>query len=376
MKSAIIFNKIFWSVVFLLSFSACEDIVDYNDNYDDGLKSTGAPVIVKITNIADSSLVISVAEMDQMISIYGTNLSNVTAIFFNDVQTELSKVYAVNSRIVVPVPRSIPTNIDNTLTIITELGTTGTNFEVEVPDLVLSGLYNEFATAGDSVQIQGNNFDLYQVDEENGKVMLNGTELSIHNATATSFYVKIPEGTADNSVFEISSPVISVAKEISFRNWGTTILNYYDGVWGDTQAYMTDGSASGDPIPLYGIDTFQRIAKTFDAWSWNTPYGGGFDLSDEDVVANPQNYDVKLEMLTKSDKPLSIGNLNIGNYSWNPGEGGISFNTYGEWKTVKFELTDVLDGLQIGWNGFSIVFQPTDGITADFSICNVRIVRK
>ena len=377
MKNITILKKLIWSVILLFAITSCEDIVSYNDNYDDGLTSAGAPVIEKITAVADSAQVLSSATLDEIISIYGSNLSQVTSILFNDVQVDLSKVYAVNSRIVVPVPRQFPATIDNKLTITTELGSVTTDFTVTIPQLVVTGLYNEFATAGDTVIIAGKNFDLYGITIEDGVIELNGQQLPILEASSTSLSLKIPEETTDNSVLEISSQNVTDPIAVNFRDWGYRIL-YYDtdngGMWSGAD-FLTDGSKSGDPEPLFGVEQFSRVVGTFDAWSWNVPFGGGFNLDDADIVANPQDYYVKFEMTTKSNKSLSIGDLIFGNYTWNPGEGGIAFNTYGKWKTMAFELTSVLSPAS-GWNGYSIVFQPSADVDVDFSFCNLRIVKK
>jgi len=377
MKKTLIFQLILPVILFFGIITSCEDIVDYNDHYDDGLTSTGAPVIGKITAVTDSTRHLSEATLDEMISVYGSNLSQVTSIRFNDVEADLSTVYAVNSRIVLPVPRQFPTNVDNTLTVTTKLGSATVPFVVTIPALVVEGLYNEFATAGDTVSVSGKNFDLYDIDTENGIVELNGQQLTILEASATSISFKIPDSTPDNSILQISSQNVPEPVAVGFRNWGYRIL-YYDtqngGMWSGAD-FLTDGSHPGDPKPLTGVDQFSRIVGSFGAWSWNVPFGGGFNLDDADIVANPQNYYVKYEITTKSNKSLSIGNLIFGNYTWNPGEGGIAFNTYGKWKTMAIELTDFMSPVS-GWNGYSIVFQLSADVDVDFSFCNLRIVKK
>nr|WP_319397535.1 glycan-binding surface protein [uncultured Carboxylicivirga sp.] len=362
----------------LIAFTSCEDIVTYNDGYDDGTKSYGPPEITKITTVGDSSVVIDQADFADVISIYGVNLSQVVSITFNDVQVDLDEIFARNSRIVLPVPRQVPDEIDNTLTIITELGNTSTEFVVEVPPLIVDGLYNEFATAGDEVEVIGKNFDLYGVTVDDAVVEINGQEIEVLDATETGLKFVIPEQTADNTSIYISSPKVETPIEVQFRNAGYRIL-YFDsengGMWSGFE-YLTDGSNDGDPLPLYGVSPYSRVLGNFEAWSWSVPFGGGFNLDDEDIVSNPGDYWVKFEMLTKSNKALSIGNLIVGEKSWNPAEGGLAFNTYNNWKTITFDLVEVISAPAIGWNGWAFVFQPSDNIDADFSFCNMRIVKK
>lgn len=384
MRSNIIISR-FLSVLLLgVAMASCQDIVDFNDGYDDGLTSTGAPVIEKITTVSKEDSTIVGADMAQMISIYGKNLSGVKSMMFNDVEVDVKTIYAINSRIVLPVPRVLPQNVDNKLTLTTQLGTTIVDFSVVIPDLIVEGLYNEFSKPGDTVEIIGNNFDLYDVTDELGVVELNGQVLPIIAADATTVSVQIPEGTPDNSKLKLSSPRVSDPIGIDFRNKGYTMLYYNEedgGMWsGD--AFLTDGTKSGDPQSLYGVPQFSRVVGSFGQWSWNVPFGGGFNLYDLDIVKNPQDYEVRFEFLTSISKSLSFGNILVGDYSWNPGAGGLAFNTYGQWKTMSFELKDVFKSTDTtpkpveGWNGYTFVYQPSDVANVDFSFCNLRIVKK
>ncbi|MGQ1945716.1 glycan-binding surface protein [Geofilum sp. OHC36d9] len=376
MKNFKFLNKFLWGASFLLlTVFSCEDIVTYNDGYDDQLTSTGAPVIDSITYMPGETA-IETASLDEMIAIYGSNLSNVESVLFNDVEADLKLIYAVNSRIVLPVPREFPEVVTNKITLKTKLGSTETDFMVSIPQLQVTGLYNEFATAGDTVKILGKNFDLYDISEESGVVKINDSQVPILESSAEYLIVKIPEGTPDAAIISVSSPSVDVPREISFRDKGFQILNF-EGTWGDTDLFKTDGSNTGDPVLPSGIDAMLRITGSFDAWSWNVPYGGGFNFSDQEMSDNMDDYYFKFEMLTKSNKSLAIGNLIINGYSWNPGAGGVAFNTYNKWKTMTFELTDIFSALVVGdWNGFNIVFQPSDAVEPDFSVCNMRIVKK
>lgn len=360
----------------IIGLASCQDIVTYDDDYDDGLTSTGVPVITKVTAVDNEEAELDGSAMGEMIAIHGSNLSNVKSIVFNDVATDVKTVYAVNSKILLPVPRVIPNEVTNKIVITTELGSVSRDFAVAIPQLFVEGLYNEFATPGDTVEVVGRNFDLYQLNAESGSVFVNETEVTILKATADRLTIAIPEGTADNSTVKVVSP-IEEPIVVPFRDWGLSIQNYLDGIWGDTEKYLTDGSNPGDPDPLAGIAAFSRIKGNFEAWSWNVPFGYGFNLEDADMAANPQNYVVKMEVLTKSNRALSIGNLIVGSYSWNPGAGGLAFNTYDAWRTVSFAVSDVFPDLKSGeWNNFSVVFQPSENYEADFSFSNARIVKK
>lgn len=364
-------------------FTACqEDIVTYNDGYDDGLTPSGPPQIEKVVLASDISAnpaQIAGASFTTVISIKGSNLSQVKSIRFNDIETDLKTVYAVNSEITVPVPRVLPQNIDNKLVVTTSLGTASADFEVSIPDLELIGLQNEFAAAGDTVLILGNNFDLYDVTEEKGIITLNGRQLEILEASLDQLKVVIPEGTPDDSQILVSGAKVENPLSCKFRDFGISMM-IFEGLWGDWVP-ITEGKNAGDPKPLNGVPRFVRLVANLNAWDWDPGrvYGAGFNLYDQDVVDNPQNYSFKFEINTS--KAISFGNIHLGttgSHQWNPAEGGISFNTRGEWKTIRFDLTSLGWTLTTSpaWNGLSMVYQPTAATTADFSIANARVVKK
>lgn len=379
-------NRLKYAILTLLAlifFGSCQkDFITYNDHYDNGLTPWGPPTIEKVILASDTSASptsIAGASFTTIISIKGTNLSQVKSIKFNDVETDLSTVYAINSEITVPVPRVLPVNVDNKLTVTTSKGSVSTDFEVSIPNLILYGLENEFSAPGDTVIIRGNNFDLYDVTEEKGSVKLNGRTLEIQEATLSEIKIVIPEGTPDNSLITISGGRVKNPLSCTFRNFGIHMLTF-EGLWGDWVP-ITDGSNSGDPTPLSGIPQFVRLAADLQAWSWDPGrvYGGGFNLYEQDVIENPQNYMFQFEINTK--KAISFGNLHMGtngSYQWNPAKGGISFNTHGKWRTMRFELMSLGWTLTTSpaWNSLSFVYQPTAATSVDFSVSNARLVKK
>ncbi|MDR2474875.1 MAG: glycan-binding surface protein [Bacteroidales bacterium] len=371
--------------------TACqEDIVSWDDNLNDETTPAGAPKIEYIALASDTTSLkthITTGNLSDMLAIYGENLSQLQSLYFNDVAVELKTVYAVNSRIIVPIPRSLPEEITNKITVTTSKGTTEYDFTVSIPPLVITSLFNEFCSAGDTVDIVGNNFDLYDLTVENAQVSINGAKLTILDGTVTTLKVVIPAGTADNTSITVSSPKMDNPATVKFRDFGVTLQNYGDGVWGDTQKYQTDGTHAGDPKPLKGIPIFQRVNATLAQWSWNVPYAWGLNWP-ESYSDAPQNYQLKFEILTL--KNISTGDFILGatpdgdayRYKWNPAAGGISFDTFGKWKTITIEYSELAAvgwAPQAGqWGNFMIAYQPTkEGETiADFSIANARIVHK
>lgn len=362
---------------------ACQkDIANYNNTYDDQLTSNGPPVIEKISTAGDLNVSISSGALTDMIVLQGSNLAEVKSIKFNDVEVDLSTVYAVRSRITLPIPRVVPTTVNNKLALVTAKGSTEFPFEVRIPNLVVEGLYNEFVAAGDTAVLVGKYLDLYKLDTANGKFVIDNKELKPLRSVADSIYFVIPAGTADGAVLSVSSPLVEVPKQIRFREKGLSMLDIKS-----LSDYVTDGKASGDPKLLPGFDRFLRVRRSFDAWSWNGIFWSGFDLNDAAILANPKDYYVKFEINTKSTASISQGNFILGGdrqeTRYNPAENG-ALNTYGQWKTMRIDLTKFYKDasqsngtyLKAGWNAFVFSYQPTVDVNDDFSVCNFRIVKK
>lgn len=363
-----------------LFYTSCSDVVKYNDGYDDQLTSYGPPSITKITKAADLETSITQGALTDMIVLQGDNLTGVQSIKINDVEVDLATIYAVRTKITLPIPRVVPDEVNNTVTVVTEKGSTTFPLTVTIPDLEVDGFYNEFAQAGDTVQIMGKYLDLYQLTVDNGVFDINGSSITPIRTSGDTIVFIMPEGTPDGATFSMSSPKVLTPVSAKFREFGTSILDI-DGMSG---GYVTDGTASGDPKPLDGKKFF-RIKGTLSAWSWNSIFWSGFDLPDVDVKNNPQNYYVKFEINTKSSASISSGNIIIGgsrqDNRWNPGANG-ALNTYGKWRTMRLEISDLFHDdtngtyLSEGWNDFTSTYQPDAEVNADFSICNYRIVKK
>lgn len=240
-----------------LGMISCQkDIVNYNDGYDDQLSSDGPPVIEKVSTAADLNATITSAALTDMIVLQGNNLAELKSIKLNDVEVDLATVYAVRSRITLPIPRIVPTEVNNKVTVETAKGITEFPFEVKIPNLVIEGLYNEFVAAGDTAILVGKYLDLYKLDVLEGKFLLNNTEIKPLRSVADSVYFIFPSSTADGATLSFSSPLIEVPRQVKFREKGISMLDIKS-----LSAYVTDGKASGDPAILPGFDRFLRIRQ-------------------------------------------------------------------------------------------------------------------
>ncbi len=377
-----------------LMFNACRDIVEATPG--DDFSSDGAPTIAKVTTPSNFTTEVAAGNMGDWLTIHGDNLAHVTAILFNDVEVDLKEIFAVRQRINVAIPVVAPRDKTNTLTVRTALGETSVPFTVYIPEIQVDGLENEFALPGSQAIITGKFFDLYGLTGEEAVITLGETPLTVVEKTDTRLVLALPEDAQDGAVITLNSPNLEQPIKLTYRDRGVPLFQSYshsylfDGgyLWTDRN-YVTDGTAEDDPTSPIGGSFFRR-KNVYGAWNWDTLLAGHFDLDDADVANNPENYDLKFEVWTNKTHPLSTGDFIFwGNQSddkmklrWNPAQGGVSFNTYGEWRTITlnartfFQSNDGENTLKVGSNDLTIVYQPQNGIDADFAFVNFRFVKK
>ena len=372
------------------NFSACQDIVTYNDDYDDGMTSKGVPVINAIYDSADRDLLLPITsgDLEQMIVLNGSNLSHAKKVMFNDVEVSADQVYATSSSAYLPIPRQIPLDVNNKLYYETELGSTTYDFEVSIPLVQVNGLYNEFALPGTSVQMKGKYFDLYGFGGKTSTstIKMNGVELKVDSISDKYMSVVIPEDAQDNSIIEVSymgAGAVNYTEKIPYRMTNFIIWNLSHpddcGLWAGKELIRNE-VGENDPETLYG--PYFRVIGNYNAWSWNNLLCGGFNCP-ADVAQNPGDYNFKFEVYSPARHPFydSAGygylvQLNNGNYPWNPSANG-SFNTYGKWCTISVDLQTVSGNtFTEGWTGLSFILQPNSDWSIDHSFANIRIEKK
>lgn len=381
-------NIKYWMFLFLTMFifSACQDIEDYNIGWNSDNTSTAAPEITNITDVRNNDSIITSGALTQLISINGTNLSGIKSIYFNDVEVDLKMAYVKINKIIVPVPRNLPTEITNKISVTTELGKTTFDFEVKIPELVITGLYNKYTIPGDTAEIDGNFFDLYQLTPDDGVIYFGDQELPIISATDKTLFFKVPTNATNDQIIKLGSAYSKLKTPVAipgkYRETGFKFIDFenpssYNGMWAGSE-YITDGKKQGDPKPLNG--KFLRINREIGAWAWTTYFAGGVSVSSQDMVDNKDKYKLEFEINTNSQYPIKAGNFVYqvfdGWYVWNPADAGVAYNTYGNWKTISIDLSTLGAKPGIGWKGFGLTCQPTETMYLDVSFANFRIVEK
>lgn len=377
----------------ITGFSSCQDIVTYNDGYDDGMTSSGVPKITAVYQVQDTAMTTPITEGDlkDMIHLTGTGLSGVKKILLNDVEVPLNTVYAKNKNAYFPIPRVVPGEITNKLVYTTDLGETSYDFTVNVPDLEIDGLDNEFALPGDTVQVNGDFFDLYGFAADSigtSTITIDGESITIDSLSEDYMSIIIPNSAKDNSVIAFnytdkngSATTVNIPYRQSQTLIWPDLANYSQyGLWAGTD-YIVDGTGTGQPTALYG--SYVRVTGSYSAWSWNNLPCGGFNFSNSDAVTNPANYYFKFEVNSATSYPFYdsssagyIFQLNGGWYVWNPSSES-SYNTYGKWKTIEIPLSSVATaGLTTGWVGFYCIMQPNTDWSVEHNFANYRIEKK
>ncbi|MFD0762866.1 glycan-binding surface protein [Lutibacter aestuarii] len=360
---------LFLIAIFIIS---CSDVVTYNDNWDDELTSYGPPSITDITIPFDNTSV-STAEFDDMINVIGDNLTDVKSITINDIELDLTTIYATRHKITLAIPREIPQQVTNKVTVITKLGEASHPISVTIPEIKIEGLYNEFALPGETVQIIGSNFDLYNLNEEETVISYNGEDVVATNFTSNTIDIVIPTNAISNSKFVLSSPKVVNPIDISYRNEGYILFNFDN----YSDKYVTDGSNEGDPVALNG--SFIRMAGSFSAWSYNNLFAKNYSITDQDILDNPQDYYFIFEAYTSSSQPISIDDqIKFNNNTWDPYGNSTPLNTYDTWRTMKTEVVDMFpdSGTYALGKRFFLLCQPKSARSFDFSMANFRFVKK
>ena len=390
----------------LVLTASCSDVVDYS--LPDRYSNNGAPEISGIYDISDSGYVnpLNKGVLNEMIRIKGANLANAKHVTFNGLEVKPSQIYAESGVSYLRIPRAIPEKVTDTLVYETNEGVAKYYFPVDIPELKLDGLANEFAYPGSRVQLEGDYFDLFGFNDTTATstasiVIRNaeaGYEKTIHCDSCSEAYtsITIPKDCPYNSLITFSWQMMgqTKTKTIAYRMTKDLLFDFSGDVgwWNDWgKGLVQDGSDKTGPQSL-GYK-FLRITGTYDAWSWNST-GFGCNWSNDDAAAHPENYVLKFEIWSNTKHPFydegdngPLGANKNGGYliTFNGASSRHQFdpygqynirNTNGEWRTVSIPLKDVLNGFTpSGWVALELVLQPntSDAWDVDHAFGQFRV---
>lgn len=338
--------------------SSCKDIVTYDEEMSRKEVSVGAPEIIMVSPVTDRELSIAEGEMAQVVIIQGKNLTPVKDLSFNGIKVELNTIYAKVNEVAALIPRKLPEVETNKIILTTDQGTAEYDFNVEIPKIRIDGISHEYASAEDTVSILGDFFDIWDVNAETAKITFGSKEVEILKATATELSFEIPSDYDNVSTIPIvvSAPKINPIT-LSLHNPGN---------------------------PVYTDEI--SFVNQYGAWSWNTSEYLKYNITDQDIIDNPQDYYFKYEIST--ELPINCTGIHFyihfgpdHVFSWNNmilDNNGLELHTKGKWITKAFKLTDFSSqplALDFGVNDFVVLFQPTSDINANFVMKNFRIAK-
>lgn len=363
-----------WAGALLLSavaFSACEKETEN--------MCGGTPSIASVTLPTKRDTTVTTGNLADWIIIKGSNFCSVKKVMFNDVEASLADAYVTANEITLRIPRVVPKEVSNTITIVTDGGTTEMDYTLSIPPLQVYGLSNEYAAPGQRVAVVGQNFDLYGVSAGSGKILWEGTAVDITRTTADSVYFTIPaSATAGATVKVVDANNKETAVPGRYKDDRNLIFSYDQGgsVWGG-DAFIT---TSATPGPISG--KYIRINQTIGAWAW-TEFSSNNVAIPADVVAHPNDYVLKFEVNTLKPfntnviKFLIDGDAGSTNtYQWKP---VAPFDTRGQWSTMSIPLSAIINKDLLpekSQHEFKFLFHGDGTLDADISFDNFRIVPK
>ncbi|WP_321518782.1 glycan-binding surface protein [uncultured Bacteroides sp.] len=151
-----------------------------------------SPNFSKVTTIKDMATSITGGSMGDWIAIKGDNFEQADSIMFNDVAVHLKDIYYEKNVLYVQVPIKLPSKVTNKVTVKTQGGETAFDFNVIIPNLQLTSMFNEYTLPGDTIKIYGKFLSLYEVNSSNTVVSFGGKESPVIKSTDTYITAKVP----------------------------------------------------------------------------------------------------------------------------------------------------------------------------------------
>ena len=354
-----------------VAFSACEK---ESDNV-----CGGTPTIADVTLPTKRDAQVTSGNLADWVIIQGNNFCGVKKVLFNDVEANLADAYITATEITLRIPRAVPKEVTNKISVVTDGGTAQQAYTVSIPPLQVNGMSNEYTPAGQKMAIVGQNFDLYGVTPEKGKVLWNGTALTITRATSDSVYFVVPaDATPGAMVKVVDANSLERAVPGRYKDDRNILFSYDQGgsVWGG-DTFITDAATPGQINGKY-----LRVNQTIGAWAW-TEFSSNNIAIPADVVANPNNYVLRFEVNTL--KPFSTNVIKFlidgdagstNTYQWKP---LVPFNTRGKWSTMTIPLSAIINTPLLpskAQHEFKFLFHGDGALDADMSFDNFRVVPK
>ncbi len=384
----------------LVFFAASCDKIDYPDRF---VQTSGVPTIDFI-RYADKDVIITQANMEELVCLVGDNLTSIHDLYFNDQAAVLNTSYITSKTLVVAVPKNMPTVQTDKIYMITKDSTVVTyDFTVLPPAPKVTGMSLEWAQPGETVSIYGSYLFAPLTVEFAGC-----DPVEVTTAYGTYLDVTIPE---DAQPGKIKVNTASGTAQSVFMYKDTRGLLFdFDGVtgldnhgWNGHNSRDDDGTGISGRFFQFGDGTVELTGAweesnfSFVYWpgSWNSPenYQDGpmgarlLDLAD---FTDWQNMALKFELYVPTSNPwnntpmhicmagvdlVTFGAAGVDIYGntvaganniymstnstpralYKPWEATGTFDTGDKWITVTIPLTE----FNLGWDGNTASTQVT-----------------
>ncbi len=367
-----------------------------NLDYPDRFKETTGVPTVHFVRYADRDIAITQANMEELVCVVGDNLTSVHDIYFNDQAAVLNSSYMTPHTIVVAVPKNMPVEQTDKMYLITrDSSVVAYDFKVLPPTPKISGMSNEWAKAGETVEIYGS-YLFPPISVEFPGV----DPVEVTSGDGTSLTLQVPAGAQPGKI-KVNNDS-GTAQSVFMYKDSRGLLFDFDGVTGlDNHGWNGHSSQDDDGTGISGrffqfgdgvtaLDGgWEEAHFSFVYWpgSWNTPENYqdgpmGARLTDFADFSDWQNMALKFEIFVPSSNPwnntpmqicfagvdfVTFGNGGIEDIDGNivaganntymsgndaprafytPWKATGSFDTGDRWMTVAIPFTE----FNLGWN--------------------------
>uniref|UniRef100_UPI0032164866 glycan-binding surface protein n=1 Tax=uncultured Draconibacterium sp. TaxID=1573823 RepID=UPI0032164866 len=300
------------------------------------------PVFSKISSINELDVSVSSGEMGDWIALQGSNIETTNSVYFNDVAVDMQEVYYENNILYMQVPIAMPSEINNKVKVVTEGGEFEFDFTVNIPEIKLTHMFNEYTAPGDTMKIYGEFFGLYEVDPSNTVISFNGIEKSVIDVGDNYITVGVPENTDKNIKLQLINSKYNATAECPgyYYDRQSLVTNFDDVPYKGTSGVQYVGLWDA-PEPLSGNYSLLTVDAGGSGWSYLV--SNGFAYS-EDMKDHPDKYEIKFEL--NMILPIMNTNFYIYNY-WNHTPAQITASDLvvqktGVWQTIRIPLEKLI----------------------------------
>ena len=315
MKVKTIYTSLLLGAVLL---AAC-DSVDYPDRF---VQTSGVPT-VDFIRYANKDVVITQANMEEIVCIVGDNLTSIHDVYFNDQPAILNTSFITAKTLVVAIPKTMPVEQTDKIYLITKDGQQVTyDFKVLPPAPKITTMSLEWAQPGETVTINGSYLFAPVEVEFPGVDPVTATA-----GDGSSINVVVPEGAQPGKI-KVTTSSGTAQSTFMYKDSRGMLFNFDNDPhptnhgW-HAQVVETDETAlSGNFLRLGGVDVtldaeggWKDGNFSFEYWpgDWDDPvsYADSPRLTDFVDFTNWKNMALKFELYIPSANAWKAGAMQI-----------------------------------------------------------------